>query len=393
MQASPDRTTPEIFHPLIVIGHRNPDTDSICSAIAYAHLKSAVLNEPARAYRAGSVNKQTSFVLERFRTPCPPLLTDVYPRIADIMIKGEHLVTLQENDPLSLAQDTMLGNRFSFLPVVDPGGRCTGKITAIRLAGLTRELAELARPRRVSVDLENFAARVQAHPLTQCPLPGRFSGTLIVGRASDHALEGPDPVLFLAPADEGVALRALKRGVKIMAWCSPDRVSEKVQQEAVRQDACLLSLPDGLLGAAVHLLLSMPVREFVDREHLTFRHDDLIRRVQKEIGKSNEGGFIVLDGDGFIKGVITRLNFLNQGRFKVVMVDHNEPSQGVDGLDEADVVEVIDHHLHQQGRGLNSHDRGRSVPQPRCCAGREHRGTPPLCRSLRHRHLQVTNHH
>jgi len=233
--------------PLIVVGHKNPDTDSICAALAYARLKTEVFHEEAVPRRAGNVNPQTQFVLSRFETESPPLVTDVRSRIEDIMIPREDLISLTEKDSLKKACDLLTTNRFSFLPVVAPDGTCLGKLTTLRL---------------VSV----------------------LSG--------------------------------------LVARCRDD--------EPIR--------------AADRDLLTGTIGDLVDREHTTFSSDALVKDVLRAIGKSNEGGFIIVGEKGRLEGVITRVNFLTENRLRVVMVDHNEVGQAVDGIEEADVQEIIDHH-------------------------------------------------
>jgi len=233
--------------PLIVIGHKNPDTDSICSAIAYAHFKTHVAGEEASARRAGNVNPQTQFVLTRFETESPPLATDVRSRIEDIMIPREDLIVLREKDTLEKACDLLTRNHFSFLPVVDASGACIGKLTALQLVGVLRRLA---------------------------------------------------------------------------AGCTDKEPMDTSDRE----------------------LLAGTVSALVDRGHKTFRPDDIVRDVLREISRSNEGGFIIQDEGGMLQGVITRINFIQESRLRVVMVDHNEVGQAVDGIEEADVVEIIDHH-------------------------------------------------
>jgi manganese-dependent inorganic pyrophosphatase len=233
--------------PLIVIGHKNPDTDSICSAIAYARFKTEVGGQEAVPRRAGNVNPQTQFVLSRFETDSPPLAPDVRSRIEDIMIPSADLITLGERDSLAKACDLLTEHRFSFLPVVDADGTCVGKLTALRLVGVLRRLA----------------------------------------------------------------------------------------------DGCRDEEP---MGQADRDLLTGTIAAMVDREHATFRPDAVVRDVQREIGRSNEGGFIIQDEEGRLSGVITRINFIADNRLRVIMVDHNEAAQAVDGIDEAEVVEIIDHH-------------------------------------------------
>ncbi|MGA2614604.1 MAG: DHHA2 domain-containing protein [Spirochaetia bacterium] len=233
--------------PLIVVGHKNPDTDSICAALTYARLKTEVFHEDAAARRAGNVNPQTQFVLSRFQAESPPLITDVRSRIEDIMIPREDLIMLTEKDTLKRACDLLTANRFSFLPVVGHDGSCLGKLTTLRL---------------VSV----------------------LSG--LVSRCRD----------------------------------------------------------DQPIGEAERNQLAGSIGDLVEREHTTFAPDALVKDVQRSIGKSNEGGFIILGEKGTLEGVITRVNFLAENRLRVVMVDHNEVGQAVDGIEEADVQEIIDHH-------------------------------------------------
>lgn len=233
--------------PLLVIGHKNPDTDSICSAIAYAHFKTEVMHEEAAPRRAGNVNPQTQFVLTRFQTESPALATDVRSRIEDIMIPREDLLTLNEKDTLEKACDLLTSNHFSFLPVVTPQDVCIGKLTALRLVGVLRRLA---------------------------------------------------------------------------AGCRDDEPMEQSEKD----------------------LLAGTVSALVDREHTTFSADAVVRDVLREIGRTNEGGFIIQDGENRLQGVITRINFISANKLRVVMVDHNEVGQAVDGIEEAEVVEIIDHH-------------------------------------------------
>jgi len=238
---------PRSQKPLIVIGHKNPDTDSICSALAYSRYKTEVLKEEAVPRRAGNVNPQTQFVLSRFETESPPLATDVRSRIEDIMIPREELIVLRENDTLEKACDLLTSRHFSFLPVVGTEDTCIGKLTALHLVGVLRRVA---------------------------------------------------------------------------SGCHDDEPMEQTDRE----------------------LLAGTVSPLVDREHKTFRADDVVRDVQREISKSNEGGFIIQDEKARIQGVITRINFISDSRLRVVMVDHNEVGQAVDGIEEADIVEIIDHH-------------------------------------------------
>lgn len=232
--------------PIAVIGHKNPDTDSICSAIAYARFKTEIQGENARPFRAGTINPQTRFVLSRFQTESPELIADVYPKIEDIMIPRGELTTLTPWDTVGAAAEALTAHRFTFLPIVDQEDRCVGMVSTLKISALMRDLARLPA--------------------------------------------GEDP------------------------------------------------------GAALTRVTTAPLRQFVEVPHPVFKPSDIVKNVLRQISGHNEGGFIVLDDDGKLAGVITRVSFLAESRLRVIMVDHNELSQAVDGMEEAEVLEIIDHH-------------------------------------------------
>ena len=243
--------------PLLVVGHRNPDTDSICSAIAYAAYKVDLLGEEAIACRAGSINAQTRYALDRFRADDPLLIADVLPRLRDIMIGRDELLLVSPDQPLRDAYEIIVGNRFSFLPVVDGDDRCVGKITTLAIAGLLGTLGS-RRP----------------------------------------AGSGGRPGAAVSPTAAEV----------------------------------------------VDSLLAMPCSSHLEPVGPTFREGVAIRDIEHEVNRYNEGGFVVTGDDGRVAGVVTRMNFMSDARFRVVLVDHNEFSQSVDGIEHAVVEEIIDHH-------------------------------------------------
>ena len=330
--------------PLMVIGHKNPDTDSICSAIAYAHFKQQVLGVPAVPYRAGNLNPQTTFVLSHFGVPHPELLTTIHPRLSDIMIQGKDLLALKEEDPLGPALEIIVQKRFAFLPVVDDGGKYAGKISALRLAGLVHDLTQFCGRERITIHFGPCIKAIAGRVVAGAP-PALFQGRLWIPGLSEPSAGREKPLLaVLNSAREAHVIEVLERGAGVVIVCGGQSLGPKLQARLRRRAVCVLTTPRDVLSVTVQLCLAMPIRDFVERQHPTFKPYDLVRQVQKEIAKYNEGGFIVIDDDGSTCGVITRLSFLNQSRFRVALVDHNEMSQAVDGIEEASVEEVIDHH-------------------------------------------------
>lgn len=328
----------------MVIGHKNPDTDSICSAIAYAHYKQEVAGVPAVPYRAGNLNPQTAFVLDHFGVQEPQLLTTLLPRLRDIMIQGTEIRALTEDDTLGVAQEIITHRRFAFLPVTGEGGRYAGKISALRLAGLPQDLGELGRKPGVSIDFRHFLESV-AGTIEIGEAPVRFHGRVWFQGLGEMPPASGHPLLAVLPDGSATGvIEACMHGADVIVICATENLDEDIRDILRGSPACVVTTPRHTLDVAVRICLSMPLRDFIEREHPTFKPCDLVREVRKEIRKSNEGGFIVVDDDGLIAGIITRLTFLSPWRFRVALVDHNELSQAVDGVEEASVEEIIDHH-------------------------------------------------
>lgn len=327
--------------PLIVVGHQNPDTDSICSAIGYARYKSQVQDVPARACRAGNINEQTRFALQRFGAPAPDLLTDVHPRISDIMIGSDVLYILRPEQPLAEAKEIILKNRFSFLPVADAQGTCLGKITTLRLASLLDDLGTLSDREHVRVDLRCLAKLSGARPtgLPTAPAQGRF-----VFDATTAGLKASELRNAIVLCRYGELETVLTRKPQVAVVCTEERLTKDHRRIGAENNVHLLPVPVGLPRAAVNLCLSMPVEAFIEPAGPTFEATATVRDVEREVNKYNEGGFIITDDADRIVGVVTRVSFMSDPRFSVALVDHNEFSQAVVGIEHAKVVEIIDHH-------------------------------------------------
>ncbi len=328
----------------MVIGHKNPDTDSVCSAIAYAHYKQAVAGVPAVPYRAGNLNPQTSFVLDHFGVQAPELITTLLPKLSDIMIQGQDLLALTEDDTLGMAQEIITQRRFAFVPVTGREGKYAGKISALRLAGLSGEIAGLCRKPDASIQLRQLIDSIAG--TVECGNPPEvFDGRVWLCGLGGPPPVGSGPLLAVLPnRSETDLAAACEYGAEVIVICGTDKLDGHFATPLDGGPVCIVTTPDFALDVAARICLSMSLRDFIERQHPAFRPNDLVREVQKEIRKSNEGGFIVMDDDGFIAGVITRVSFLTQWRFRVALVDHNELSQAVDGVEEASVEEIIDHH-------------------------------------------------
>lgn len=325
---------------LIVIGHKNPDTDSICSAIAYARFKSDVQQTPAHANRARNVNAQTAFALEHFDARAPALLGDVYPRVSDIMVPRADLLTLSPSTPLGEAKVVMLERRFSFLPVVDKEDCCVGKVSALGIAGILDELDEPCTPRELRVGAAEYLRRVRGTVVSGGPIvDDLLIGKLLLGQPDESEFGRDRSADALIAIGSGETLAELDEyGPKIKIYCGGEPPAPETDGPLV------IHTPLGVVQAAIELFYATPCEAFLEPTGPRFASADLLRDVQFEINKSNLGGFVVDDSGGKLAGVVTRTNFMLDPRRRVVLVDHNEYSQAVEGIESAELVEVIDHH-------------------------------------------------
>ncbi len=337
--------------PLIVVGHKNPDTDSICSAIAYARFKT-LTGTPAFPYRAGNLNAQTRFVLDRFEVPAPPLLPDVHLRLADIMISGPEVITVKPDDAVGRARDVMLRRRFSFLPVTDDAGHCLGMLTILKLAEAPEEVRRMGDGYRITFNPEEFVARTGGWTAPGRTLPARQSATLRIPDLAASSIDGgravasvpsDAPRLVIVPAHslaprERAKLAGGKEDLFVVYG------AERSGEHPIPSAGLVVFVPGNLLDVLVALYESSPIGSHVDSPELLLRSGDLVKRVEREINRYNAGGFIVTDEAGIMQGVVTRVNFLNLTQFRLVLVDHNELSQAVDGAEQAEIVEILDHH-------------------------------------------------
>ena len=261
------------------------------------------------------------------------------------MVGADQLIILNELESVGKAEKMLTEQKFSFLPVVDVNQRYIGKVTTLRLTGLIQEIPELLS-KKPTFNLGDFVASSDA--IVHTGITDRFEGVV----SADFALSGRSaqpidragPSLYLTTLPDEDIRRAIEQGASVIVRAGTREIADETVKTARKHGACLIACPAGPLEAVIELVLAMPLGNFTDRNHPTFHPEDRVRDVQKQISKYNEGGFIVIDDSGAICGVITRVSFLTRNRFRVALVDHNEYSQAVDGIEDAEVTEIIDHH-------------------------------------------------
>ena len=333
---------------VFVVGHRNPDTDSICSAIAYAALCRRQGRENVFPARAGGVNRQTEFVLETLCCNPPKLLTDVYPRLRDTVSGAPALIEGQA--PLMQALDLMRERDIRMLPVVDDEERPLG---ALILKRLTEHIflpragqpirQVLSSPRSIQSCLQASAVHLVDEGRTE-------ELDLFVGAMSLESfrarLAGIDPqrVVVIVGDRRDIQDDAINLGARLLIVTGGLGIDEDLVAAARAKDVSILCSPFDTASSALLARMSTPVRYLADQDVPRAHPDDRLDEVRKVLMRSSAPGLLVIDDDGRVCGVATKSNLLRSSSLKLILVDHNELTQAVPGADQVEILEVIDHH-------------------------------------------------
>ncbi len=332
---------------VFVVGHRNPDTDSICSAIGYAAL-CRLQGRAATPARAGELNRQTEFILETLGVEPPERLNDVFPRIRDVLAGAP--VTVHGDVPLVKALDIMRGRDIRMLPVVDDQGRPHGALILKRLTEQIFLTEEGGGIRRVLTSPASIQACLGATALNLHESEIESELDIFVGAMAAETfrrhLASADParaVVFTGDR-KWVQRDAVAMGVRVLVVTGGLPVEPEVVAAARERGVSLLSSPRDTAASTLLARLSTPVRHLADTGVPTVAMDDRIEELRRLLLRGSAPGALALDRDGRLAGVVTKTNLLAPSSLKLILVDHNELSQAVPGADQVDILEVIDHH-------------------------------------------------
>ncbi len=332
---------PERIH---VAGHRNPDTDSVAAAIGYAELKGQ--QDPTREYRParlGELNPQTTWALERVGADSPHLLVHISLRAGDVMREDfPHATT---TTPLRVAGQAMVEAKLELLPVVADDGSLMGVLTERALARRyvrdSREVPRLLGPTGVGTMAEVLEGEVAVGD----PARSADGRVWVLARALDKTLEGVErgdvAVVGDRPASQ---LRALERGISVLVVSNGTAVPEETRAKATELGIPVIATPLDSYVAGRMITLACPCSELADDDPLVVRARDLVSDISDDIKDVSYRAAVVVNRDRKPIGLVTRADLVDPTPRKVILVDHAESAQSVEGVEEAEIVEILDHH-------------------------------------------------
>ena len=335
----------ELKRKTLVIGHRNPDTDSICSAVCYANLKRAVTGEEYIPARAGHVNGETRFVLDYFGMEEPALVEDVRTQVRDIEIRKTKGVA--DNISLKRAWNIMQENNVVTIPAVREDGTLEGLITVGDITKTYMNIYDSSILSKANTQYSNIIESLEADLVIGTADAYFSQGKVLIAAANPDLMEfyiEPHDLVILGNRYES-QLCAIEMGADCIIVCEGAGVSMTIKKIAQERGCTIIATTYDTYTAARLINQSMPISYFMTREHLiTFESDDYIDEIRDVMANKRHRDFPILDKDGRYLGMISRRNLLGAKGKRVVLVDHNEKNQAVAGIENAEIMEIIDHH-------------------------------------------------
>ena len=328
--------------PLYVIGHRNPDTDSICSAIGYAHLKQA-LGEPAVPARAGKLNAETRFVLDRFGVDSPVLISDLYPRARDIM--APVLVTILPDQTLRELGRMMRENDGKSAAVIDEKGSLLGIVSLGDLARRYFEELEMPDLASAGVTFRGILAVLDGKIAVAGDMDRGVRGKIWIAAAKAETFQSliGEGDIALAGDREEAQLKLLDCGIDALVLTGNAPAGNELREKAASKGILVFQTQFDTYTAARLINQSIPVRVIMQKNVVSFRPADLVSDIRETTVRTRFRNYPVTE-NGRIIGMINRERLIAPEREKVILVDHNEKTQAVAGIEEAHIIEIIDHH-------------------------------------------------
>ncbi|MGQ9457860.1 MAG: putative manganese-dependent inorganic diphosphatase [Anaerolineae bacterium] len=323
-----------------VVGHRNPDTDCICATVALAHLLRARGEEHVVAGRQGDMRRETQWVLERFGVEAPVPITDVRLRVADAMTR--HPITVEPCTPLWEVGQTLHERSIRAVPVVGSDGFFLGLISVEELARTLIEGWDHAALDQVALDAESVVRTLGGQVVVAGtrPLQERVRVGAMDLRTMDAWLS---PGITFVVGDRKDAQRlALERGAGALIVTGNLPVDPEIQALAQERGAWVISVPHHTFRTVRLLELSIPASQVMQKDALTISPDETLDEARELLARQRT--LPVLDEEGRLVGLLSRSDLLRPRGHRVYLVDHNERSQTVEGLEEAELVGIVDHH-------------------------------------------------
>ena len=336
---------PKEAHKVVVIGHRNPDTDSICSAIAYAELKNRTSTLVCEPRRAGKMNQETEFVLKKFGVTPPRMCTDVNPKIRDVDYR--EMPGIPGSTSLRRAWKIMRDQQIDTLSITSEDNELEGIITVKDLATANMDVFDTAVLAKSRTSYKNILETLNGTMVVGDADAVCTTGHIKIGTATPELLESSvekGDIVILSNRYES-QLCAIEKEASLLIICNGAKVGRTIQRIADETGVAIMTTPVDTYAAGKLISQCAPISYYMTRDDiLKFTLVTPVADVLRVMAKVRHRYFPILDEDGKYCGMVSRRNVIALRKRRIILVDHNEATQAVEGFDQAEILEIIDHH-------------------------------------------------
>jgi len=334
-----------------IVGHKNPDADAICSAIAYAAFKEAKGFTGYVAARCGNSNARIDTILARFHQPLPLYLSDVTPRVRDVMVTN--VVSVHQNATCAEALELIDRHDVRVLPVVTDENRVIGSVSVFQLGGFF--VPRVSAPREMRKVFSNLAhiSRALKARVVHSDHPDRLEELFVRVGAMDVRSFGSissgegvplEKTIIIVGDRRDIQLRSIELGVRALVVTGNLPVDDDVTALAHSKGISLMVSPYDSATTAWVIRSASTLDRLVDRKFSSIGSEIRLSDVRKKLATSSAAAFMVINDDGILQGILSKTDVLKQVKTRLVLVDHNEMTQAVSGADQVNIAEIIDHH-------------------------------------------------
>ncbi|WP_029699332.1 putative manganese-dependent inorganic diphosphatase [Clostridium sp. Ade.TY] len=328
-----------------VTGHKNPDSDSICAAISYAELKNKTGNLPAIPVRLGNVSRETQFILDYFNVQAPEFLETVKLKVEDLKI--DNISPISPDISLKMAWNIMRDKNIKSIPVGDCNDHLIGVLSISNLTSSYMDIWDNKILSKSETSIDNIIDTLSAKALYINENVKVFPGKICVAAMQpnsmkEHVDEGDIVIVGDRPE---IHEEVINEKVSLMILIGSSSLNDELLAKAKEAGITVISTPHDSFTASRLIIQSIPVRYVMVKDDIvSFSTDDLVEEVKETMLETRYRSYPVVDSEGKVIGTISRYHLISNFKKKVIQVDHNERGQSVPGLEEAEVLEIIDHH-------------------------------------------------
>ncbi len=330
---------------IYITGHKNPDSDSICSAIAYADYKNNIGEQIAIPVRLGDLNRETKFILDYFDVEEPIYLETLRLNVDDLDFDKIAPITLDIS--LGMALDLMKKNNLNSIVVVDENEKLSGIVTVSDIIGSYMDVWDNTILYKSNTPIDNIIDTLSGNPVHISKTLKQFKGKLLVLSMKLESMEKyieTDDIVICGDRED-VQRFALEKDISLMIITGGGEVNEDIIKKAKEKDISLVTTPHDTFTTSRLIIQSIPVSYVMTKDNLVlFDLDDLVDDVKSKMSQTRYRSYPVLDLNNNVVGLISRYHLISSIKKKVILVDHNERRQSIDGLEDAKILEIIDHH-------------------------------------------------